>query len=126
MADYNEGVASTLLDLAAVAELRDTVGVDAFDEIVALYRVESADLVRQLHDAVTGRDPRAVAELAHSLRTSSATVGAYALANVCNELEAWARDGDLDRADELSRSVQLLHASSVDALALALVPDARP
>ena len=104
------------LDRAAIRELRDVLGVEAFDGMVTLFRNESLPMVSQLHEAVLAGDCEAVADRAHGLHSSSLLVSAFALAAACKQLERLARTGQLDDAAELSRQVQRLHASSVDAL----------
>ena len=104
------------LDLETLGQLRDAVGDDALGDIVKIYVDESSKSLRALHVAVSAGDAATVTQRSHSLHTSSATVGARALASACKELESRARIGALDRAEEMARLVGLLHASSVDAL----------
>jgi PAS domain S-box-containing protein len=61
--------------------------------------------VGQIVAAGDGADWAAVGRLAHSLKSSSATVGAAALASTCQELESACTHGDLTRARQLTDSL---------------------
>ena len=99
-----------------VDELKEAVGLEAFGRIIGLYADESTIAVKELREAVTSGDTAAVARRSHTLHTSSATVGATAVAAVCRQLETGARQGVLDGFGELVGVLAGLHASSLAAL----------
>ncbi len=70
-------------------------------EIVAQYLDQSLGYRDALVHAVAGGDPPAVERSAHSLRGSSANVGAAYLAQICAELETLGRNGDVSGAAQL-------------------------
>lgn len=64
-----------------------------------------ARLLAQLHDPHEGPRAEKVAEVAHTLKSSSASVGALELARVCTEIEQRLRGGDVA---ELERDIARL------------------
>ena len=86
-----------ILDEAVLAELRATTGDDpAF--VRDLVETYLADALVQLDDiaaAVDGSDAAALVRPAHTLKSSSATVGAMRLASVARRLEMSGRSGAL-------------------------------
>lgn len=98
-----------LLDLAGgdaefVDELIDTYLEDAPDQLVAMETAASAgaldDLVRP----------------AHTLKSSSANMGATALADLCRSLEADARAGSVDDPVERVEAIATALDAAMDAL----------
>ncbi len=87
------------LDAAALARLRE---LDPDGRHGVLVRVLTAyesslnRLLAQLEAARTQGDPAAVAAVAHTLKSSSASVGALGLAATCARAEARLRAADLD------------------------------
>ena len=57
--------------------------------------------MQKLRAAVSEEDPKAVREAAHALKSSSANVGAKSLAELCKQLEAMGRQGNLSSASLL-------------------------
>ncbi len=101
--DSTDGGASEPLDREQVELLRgldDGAGA-VLAEIVDQYLAQTAqgreDLVRMLDEG----DPEALRRAAHALKGASANVGASALAEVCAQLEARGRFGQLDGATDL-------------------------
>ena len=83
------------LDATAIARLRelDPTGQARLVERVIDAYLGSADrLALQLREARDRADVAAVRMVAHTLKSSSASVGALALARQCAETEALARD----------------------------------
>jgi HPt (histidine-containing phosphotransfer) domain-containing protein len=63
------------------------IGRHLADEIVQTWLRQSAETMAVLQAAVRDGDPAALRAAAHTLKGSSATVGATALAAVCSDLE---------------------------------------
>ena len=60
---------------------------DFFSKIVGLYLKDTPALVRAIHDCIACDDGHGLREAAHSLKSSSANLGALQLADTCKELE---------------------------------------
>ena len=69
--------------------------------LVALYFDEAAGHLSDLGGAVDRADKPMVAQMAHTLRGSSSTLGAAHVARIAAELEATANAGDLTSAAAL-------------------------
>lgn len=105
MADENagQGVAASqdLLNTEAIRRLRE---LDPTGESHLLTRVFQAfetslnRLLPQLEQARNTTDAAGVRLVAHTLKSSSATIGALQLSKVCAEVEAMAQESRLDAA----------------------------
>jgi len=87
----DEGVLSELL--ASVDDDRSFVA-----ELVTTYLSDGAEHVERLAEAIAASDHDAIVRPAHTLKSSSATVGALRLAATARSLESAGRDGRLDHA----------------------------
>ena len=92
------------LDPAALANLRslDPTGkARLLERVLAAFETSLARLGPQLDAARHNGDAEAVKQVAHTLKSSSASVGAIKLSRLCAEMEAMIRNGacpDLDAA----------------------------
>ncbi len=89
-AEVPAAVSHVLLDrgpLERMHQLGRQVGRHLADEIVRTWLRQSAQAVAAMQTAVRERDPSALRSAAHTLKGSSATVGAEALAAACSDLE---------------------------------------
>ncbi len=86
-----------LLDEAALAELAASVGGDmAFvTELVEAYLGDAPTQVAQIHAGADAGDAASVVRPAHTLKSSSATVGAQRLAATARRLELASRNEEL-------------------------------
>ena len=75
--------------------IRDLAGdtADLLDQIVRLYLESAPTLIAQLHAGLASSDLMVIRNAAHSLKSSSANVGATDLSKMCGKLEAAARAG---------------------------------
>lgn len=88
--------APVVLDHEVLDELEDIAGAET-GSIVGLFLDDTPALIRQLQEASQVPDIQQLRELAHSLKSSSANVGAMALSASAQRLESAARAGTLDR-----------------------------
>jgi CheY-like chemotaxis protein/HPt (histidine-containing phosphotransfer) domain-containing protein len=84
--------------------------------VINLYLVESPKLMHKLKQAAGASNAREIASSAHSLKSSSANVGAKALSRYCEDLEASARRADTDEARKIFAKVEAEHRSVQKAL----------
>ncbi|QIL19788.1 ATP-binding protein [Thermomonas sp. HDW16] len=75
-------------------DLREVLGGEV-DKIIALYLEDAPRLIAQLERAAVSGDPIALRVAAHTLKSSSANVGATTLSDAARDLEHGARDGTL-------------------------------
>jgi PAS domain S-box-containing protein len=86
--------ASAALDHAAIARIRDMErrGADRLlERLVETYLASSARLMGEAEAALEGGDGAALRQAAHTLKSSSANLGATELARRCDEIERLAR-----------------------------------
>jgi HPt (histidine-containing phosphotransfer) domain-containing protein len=84
--------------LDVIRDMEDEDDPDMLAEIVGLYLGRAPELLQALQEAVATRDAEPLRIAAHTLKSSSANVGARALADLCRELEELGRSGSLDNA----------------------------
>ena len=83
-----------VLNSGVLDELREVLG-DEVDKIIAVYLEDAPRLIAQLERAAVSGDPIALRVAAHTLKSSSANVGATTLSDAARDLEHGARDGTL-------------------------------
>lgn len=97
------GPAPAALDATALARLHelDPDGRHGVvQRVLSAFEASLARLLVQLRDASATRDAAVVVSVAHTLKSSSASIGALALAATCTEVERRLRDGDTSRLDD--------------------------
>lgn len=98
-----------LLDPGKINSIRSldpdgTAGL--FKKIVELFIEKSPELIQRITSALEAGDAEGVFRAAHSLKSSSATIGAMGLSETCGQLETIGRQGALEGARELSQKIQ--------------------
>lgn len=83
------------LDPAAMSALLDVAGgdLDFVDDLAQTYLEDAPLRLAALDDAAAAGDPAGLVAPAHTLKSSSASMGAVRLADLARELEAAARNG---------------------------------
>ncbi len=102
--------------LAQVRALQRPGQPDLLGKIVGIYLQESPRLLQQMRDAVDREDGEALRRAAHSLKSSSANLGATELAALSKVLEHRGREGRLDGAGELLQALEAQYCGVQDAL----------
>jgi len=82
-----------MIDWTRVAELRDEIGPEDFDEVAELFLMEVEDTLSRLADAVN--DPPQMQSLLHFLKGSALNLGFQDVSDLCSKGEADAADGVL-------------------------------
>ncbi|MGE6331679.1 ATP-binding protein [Stenotrophomonas sp. NPDC077659] len=85
-----------VLDRSVLEELQGVIGPAAL-QIVAVFLEDAPTLVQALQQAAQGNDIERLQALSHSLKSSSANVGALSLSAVARRIEHEARAGSLQR-----------------------------
>lgn len=91
----------TILDPGALSQLLD-LDEDGlvFVEIVETFLRDAPRHVAAMESAIHHQDAKLLDRAAHTLKATSATVGAMALAAICKEVEHCGRSGMIDPARE--------------------------
>jgi len=102
--------------LSRIRELRRPHGPDLLGRLAELYKTSSLNLLDASRQAVGARDAAGVSRAAHALKSSSTSVGALPLAELCGELETIGRSATLDQASPLLDRIMVEHARVLAAL----------
>jgi CheY-like chemotaxis protein len=96
---------SHALDRAALDALRSLPGQNGnlLERVIGVYLDSSGELVQRIEQALRGTDRLALRTAAHALKSSSANVGALALARLCQRTEDLADGTNFDGAREAAR-----------------------
>jgi signal transduction histidine kinase/DNA-binding response OmpR family regulator/HPt (histidine-containing phosphotransfer) domain-containing protein len=90
--------------LDVIRDMEDEDDPDMLAEIIGLFLDKAPELLQSLQAAVANKDAESLRVAAHTLKSSSANMGARVLADLCRELEELGRTGSLDNsATKLSR-----------------------
>ncbi len=115
----------TVLDataLANLAQLDPTGATRLMQRVFTTYRSSMARLLAQLAQARAQADLSTQRLVAHTLKSSSASVGALLLSALCSDAEQALRDGLADQVPELLDQL-VAEAARVDAAVLQLLAD---
>ena len=115
----------TVLDAAALATLAqlDPTGANRLmQRVLTTYRSSMARLLAQLAHARAQPDPTAQRLVVHTLKSSSASVGALLLSQLCSDAEKALRDGRLDEVPSLLDQLAA-ESARVDAAVLQQLAD---
>jgi CheY-like chemotaxis protein/HPt (histidine-containing phosphotransfer) domain-containing protein len=103
------------LDTATLVDLEDIMG-DELATLVDAYLRDGDSRMRNLHEAAARGDSTEVGKLAHSLKSSSANLGAMPLANRARQVEEAARSGTLANPVDSVAALEQLYANAAAAL----------
>jgi CheY-like chemotaxis protein/HPt (histidine-containing phosphotransfer) domain-containing protein len=87
-----------VLDSIALQTIREAMGEDAkevVNELIDCYFVEATKLLQGIDNAMTQHNAAELRQAAHTLKSSSAALGAIPLTKVCQELETIACTGTI-------------------------------
>jgi PAS domain S-box-containing protein len=88
------------IDPAAIERLTVTMGGTFIAELIDTFGEDTRELIATLRRALAGADLEAFRRAAHSLKSTSETLGATGLAGMARELEGMARAGTVDGAGD--------------------------
>ncbi len=81
-----------------LASMQEPGSPDIVERVVKLYLESSRELKKALRQAIDTADSVLLRETSHSLKSSSANIGATQIANLCATLEVMGRESRLDEA----------------------------
>ncbi len=100
---------TSILDPVALKQIRALQrpgGPNILQKVIASYLKDSSQLLDTIRSAIAQNDPPILHRAAHSLKSTSATVGATSLASLCKELEALGRAQTTDNADVFLSAIE--------------------
>ncbi|RCJ15888.1 histidine kinase [Nostoc sp. ATCC 43529] len=97
---------SVKINAKTIKSLRNMLRGDsaAFAELIECYLTEAPKLVQNISTAIATQDAQTLWKTAHQLKSSSASVGAMTLAQLCKQLEAQGRSNQFQSSlEEISQ-----------------------
>jgi HPt (histidine-containing phosphotransfer) domain-containing protein len=97
---------SSPIDRQVFAELRDLMmdeGPEFLIELMQDFIEDSRTGVERLLQAVTAGDAQTVERTAHTMKSSSAHLGALEMSSLCQQLQVAGRQGDLSGTPDLAQ-----------------------
>ncbi|RQH32868.1 PAS domain-containing hybrid sensor histidine kinase/response regulator [Okeania hirsuta] len=97
-----------VVDLAVLQELKKMAGGNSelLVEVIDCYLEDSPKLLDEMSQAIKQQQAKLLQRSAHSMKSSSASVGANNLPELCKELEYIAREGTTEGADKIFSQLQ--------------------
>ncbi|HAA27758.1 MAG TPA: hybrid sensor histidine kinase/response regulator, partial [Cyanobacteria bacterium UBA8553] len=89
------------IDAKVLQSFRDMVGESAdlvLAEMIDCYLEDAPKLLGAIATAATQQDAKLLRQASHTLKSSSSTIGAITLSDLCNKLEVMSRIGNTDYA----------------------------
>lgn len=105
----NPDTIMTKLDPKAINDLKEMMGEEdfpaVFSELVATYLQDSPNLIEKIKEGLTAKDCDTIKLNAHSLKSSSASLGATTLSELCKQLELLMTEKNLEKAPPLIEKI---------------------
>ena len=99
--EYPEFMDLSTLDISTFQELRETIGDDIiFSDLVTIYLDSAENLMVSIQAAFTDQDASKFALASHSLKSTSASIGATRLSQLSKYLEKISRSGEITISSE--------------------------
>lgn len=89
---------------------------DILEKIIGLYLSNSNNLLEELEKSVRMKDSMQLRSAAHSLKSSSANLGADILAGLCQKMETMGKEGNLQGSDETFETLKMEYEAACNAL----------
>lgn len=107
-----------LIDWNVLVRLQADLGDDQSIvlEVIEMFLSDTLQQLAQMHQALAASSAHDLRHAAHTLKSTSASVGAQALATCCRIIEELARDGALDQAAPLVSRADALFAQTNDVI----------
>jgi HPt (histidine-containing phosphotransfer) domain-containing protein len=88
-----------IIDMPTYNQLKELMGAHFIIELIDTYNTETAALIEQLGQALAMGEATLFGRSAHSIKSSSASLGALAFSQQARELEMMGKAKDLNGAD---------------------------
>lgn len=96
---------SSHVDLQVLGELKEIME-DEFLVLLETYLSDSVKLLAEIDQAINSSDAEGLRSVAHSLKGSSANLGAIVLSDYCKQLEDMGKNNQLDNAADVFSKVR--------------------
>lgn len=89
---------------------------DVVAQLIATYIANSNDLIAKIGESLAAGDAENFKRAAHSLKSTSASIGANALSAIAAQIEAMARAGQMEATTSLVKQAQVAHGAVITQL----------
>jgi len=89
-----------IIDMPTYNQLKDLMGAEFIIELIDTYNLETGTLIEQLEQALKEGEATSFGRCAHSIKSSSASLGALVFSQQARELEMMGKANDLTGAEE--------------------------
>lgn len=89
-----------IIDMPTYNQLKELMGVEFIAELVDTYNNETKALIEQLGQALVSGEAASFRRCAHSIKSSSASLGALVFSQQAHELELMGKANDLSGAGQ--------------------------
>ncbi len=93
-------VEQAIIDSSTYNQLKELMGADFVVELIDTYTAETQGLIEQLTQALARGEAATFGRFAHSIKSSSASLGALIFSQQARELEMMGKANDLNGAGE--------------------------
>jgi PAS domain S-box-containing protein len=117
--EHTDQEARADLDTSALDALRDlesSGNPDLLRRLIDLYLHDAPELIKKINKGLEAGDAKSIGEAAHTLKSTSANLGARELASVCAALQDVSRSGSCEQAAPLVARIEPLYAGVASAL----------
>lgn len=101
--------------IESILSIKSSSG-DLLEKLVNLYQEESPQLISKIAEGINNSDVGQIQASSHSLKSTSATLGATNLAEFARQIERMARDSDITNALDILHQIQSEHERVMDEL----------
>lgn len=108
-----------VLDMDVIQALKELGGdgdASLFQELLALYVDDSTQQLERLGEALSRNDLKVAERIAHTLKSSSANLGAMTMSRLCLQMEQCGREQRLADMGALLEPARAAHRRAVAAL----------
>ena len=102
--------------LASLRELQEEDEPDIVSEVCSLFVKHAPERLSSIEQAIESGDAKGLLMAAHSLKSSSAYIGAMRLSSLSKELELMGRTGALEGAKEKAEALVAEYSRVINAL----------
>jgi diguanylate cyclase (GGDEF)-like protein len=105
------GPAEEIIDTDVLHQLKslsETTGRDILGKSARFFIRQTPEDVAALNQAAVRGDAETLGSIAHSLKSSSANLGAMSFSGLCNQIENAAREGDVESASAHLREIEAM------------------
>ncbi|RZU47625.1 HPt (histidine-containing phosphotransfer) domain-containing protein [Fluviicoccus keumensis] len=116
--DKKKAGADEVLDIMVLTSIGGNSGLASplVKRLLALFRQEASKLVHGIEYALTTEDQEALLRQSHTLKSSSASIGAQRLSQVARHIEQFARQSELAEVGALTGDLRMEFARLLVAL----------